>query len=89
MRKVITRAGALAVVIAGTVLLAPGAWAMLPPEPGGFPVPASSTPPSGGVAVWQLAAVAIVAVVIGAVGSLLAQRTRRDSQPSASMPIHA
>jgi hypothetical protein len=64
--------------IVGTVLLAPSAWAMVPPpEPAG---PAAATSSSaGGIAVWQVVAIALVAVAIGAVGAFVAQRMHRPS----------
>jgi hypothetical protein len=80
MKKVITVAAATVVAALGPVLLAPSAWAMVaPPEPGGG---ASGSPSSTitGIAVWEVVAIALVAVVIGAVGTYFAQRTHRQSE---------
>lgn len=82
MKKIIAAAGTAVAAVIGAVLLAPSAWAMVaPPEPGGGGS-ASSVSTSSGIAVWEVVAIALVAVVIGAVGSYLAQRTHRESETS-------
>lgn len=78
MRKFFACAGTAVVAIVGAVVLAPGAWAMLPPEPYGSSTPVPSAPPAYGIGVWQVVAIAVLAVLIGAVGSIFAQRVRRE-----------
>lgn len=60
---------------------APIASAMVPlPDPAGSSPVASGS--SGAIAVWQVIGIALIAVAIGAVGAVIAQRMHRD-QPSA------
>lgn len=82
MKKVIALAGTAIAGLVGAVLLAPSAWAMLPPpEPGGSGS-GSTTAEFTGIAVWEVVAIALVAVVIGAVGAYVAQRTHRHAETS-------
>jgi uncharacterized protein HemX len=81
MKKVITVAVATVVAALGSVLLAPSAWAMVPPEPAGGGSGTSSTSTTlAGIATWQVVAIVLVAVAIGAVGTYFAQRTHRQSE---------
>ena len=82
MKKLIEIAGAAVVVVLGMVMLSPSALAMLPPPGpgGGQRVPPSST--FDGIAVWQVVAIALVAVLIGSAGTYLAQRTHRTTRTS-------
>jgi hypothetical protein len=83
MKKVIALAGTALAIALGSVLLAPSVWAMVPPpEPGGGASGSSTSPTITGIAVWQVVAIAIVAVVIGALGTSIAQRTHRHADTS-------
>jgi hypothetical protein len=81
MKKMIATATTTAAVVLGTVLLAPSAWAMVPPEPdsGG---PGSTATSYAGIAAWQVVAIVLVAVAIGAVGTVIAQRMHREADAS-------
>ncbi len=79
MKKVIIAAGTAIAAAFGVVLLAPSAWAMLPPEDPGVAAPVSTSTTFDGIAAWQVVAIALVAVAIGAVGTIVAQRTRRET----------
>ena len=88
MRHSIAVAGSALAAVLGTVLLAPSAWAMLPPpEPTGAGGSAATDSVAGGIAAWQVVAIALIAAAIGAVGSFYAQRTHRQSETSGSMSI--
>ena len=67
---------ALASVVAFT-WLAPSSWAMVPPEPGSGIH--STTPAAGpeGAGLWQLIGIVLIAIAVGVVGTLIAQRMRR------------
>jgi len=80
MKKVIAAAGATLAVLLGPLVLAPAAWALVPPMEPGSSTPASTASSSAsGLALWQVIGIALVAVAIGAVGTVLAQRTYRQS----------
>jgi hypothetical protein len=68
----------LALLITGW--LAPSTWAMIPDPDvgGGTGVPLAVD--SGGSRVWQVAAVVVIAVLIGAVGAIVAQRVRHQDE---------
>ena len=82
MKKVIATATTTAVVVLGTVLLAPSAWAMLPPPDPGSGGSGSTATSYAGIAAWQVVAIALVAVAIGAVGTFVAQRMHREADTS-------
>jgi hypothetical protein len=79
MNKVISVAGATIVAALGSFLLAPSAWAMLPPPEPGSGGSSSTTSTFAGIGAWQVLAIALVAVAIGAVGTYFAQRTHRQA----------
>jgi hypothetical protein len=77
MNKFANRAMFGLATLFGLIWLAPTSYAMVAPEP----VPATSTSTldvsTGGLAIWQVIGIALVAVAIGALGATIAQRTRR------------
>jgi hypothetical protein len=82
MNKVIATAVTTVAATLAAVLFAPSAWAMVAPvDPDGGRTTSTSTSVSG-IPVWQVVAIAAVGVVIGAVGTYLAQRTHRHADTS-------
>jgi len=85
MRKAIIGIGATVGAVLSALLLAPSVWArplpVDPVDPVSTVGPAASS--SGGISVWQIVAIALVAAAIGAVGSYVAQRTHRHAETGA------
>jgi hypothetical protein len=75
---------ALATLLA-FIWAAPASQAMVAPEPTPGTPTATVVSASGGVAIWQVIAIALVAAAIGAAGATLAQRTRREDVRSLTM----
>jgi hypothetical protein len=82
MNKFANRAMFGLATLLGLIWMAPTSYAMLPPEP----VRATHAPTvdvsTGGLAIWQVIGIALVAVAIGALGATIAQRTRRHEMQS-------
>jgi hypothetical protein len=78
MNKIANRTLFGLATLLGFMWMAPNSYAMVAPEP----VPATYTSTAGastgGLAIWQVIAIALVAVAVGALGATIAQRTRRD-----------
>jgi ABC-type Fe3+ transport system permease subunit len=80
MRKMITAALGTIATFVTVVLVAPTAHAFAPPEPAGpGPTPAAGIDAGVGLLSWQTAAVAVIAVALGAVVALvIAHYVRRS-----------
>jgi hypothetical protein len=85
MKKLIAAAIASTAALLTALLVAPSAFAMVPPEPAG---PSSAVPAaeqtSGAFVSWPTVAVAVIAVAVGAVVALLVER-RIQRHPSSGL----
>jgi hypothetical protein len=85
MKKLIAAAIASTAALLTALLVAPSAFAMVPPEPAG---PSSAVPAaeqtSAAFVSWPTVAVAVIAVAVGAVVALLVER-RIQRHPSSGL----